>query len=323
MDVKNLCMYYDLLGDRYVKAVDNVSLELHAGETLGIVGESGCGKSSMAITLLRLLPSNAKIMGGKVSLHGEDILALPEAKLRRDVRWKKISMVFQGAMNSFNPVIKVGDQLAETLLSHDGKATKKEAIERARELLDLVGIEGSKADHYPHEFSGGMKQRAMIAMALSLNPEIVIADEPTTALDVIVQAQVLKLLKDLKEERDMSLILISHDISIIAEMSDDVAVMYAGHIVEYGESKSVFLDSRHPYTKGLLEAVPSVKARKQKLESIPGAPPNLIGMPDACRFADRCKYAIERCRQGDPPLEDVGDGRVVACIRSKELWGAS
>jgi len=316
-------MYYSLLGDRYVQAVDDVSFELHAGETLGIVGESGCGKSSMATTLLRLLPSNAKILGGKAMLHDEDLLALPEAKLRQDVRWKKISIVFQGAMNSFNPVIKMGDQLAETILAHDGKATKQEAMSRARELLDLVGIDESKVDHYPHEFSGGMKQRAMIAMALSLNPEIVIADEPTTALDVIVQAQVLKLLKDLREERDMSLILISHDVSIIAEMSDDVAVMYAGHIVEYGESKSVFLDPRHPYTRGLLEAVPSVKARKEKLESIPGAPPNLIGMPNACRFSDRCKYATKQCRENDPPLEDVGDGRVVACIRSKELWGAN
>jgi len=312
LEVENLKMYYELTGKRHVRAVDDVSLSLEKGASLGIVGESGCGKSSLAITIMRLLPVNAKVLGGQIKLCGRDVLTLPESELRAEIRWKRISIVFQGAMNVLNPVHKIGDQVAEAIVAHDGK-TKKEARERVKELLSLVGIDPSRAKDYPHEFSGGMRQRTVIATALALNPDIVIADEPTTALDLVVQAQVLKLLKDLKERMGLSLILISHDVSIISEMSDNVAVMYAGRIVEYGNSMDVFLKPIHPYTVGLLAAVPSIKGKKQRLESARGLPPNLANLPRGCKFADRCAYAKPECLSLEPALERVGKDHYVRC----------
>ncbi len=305
-------MYYEIPGRGWVKAVDNVSFTLDRNEALGIVGESGCGKSSLATTLLKILPSNARIFSGRVMLDGVDILKLSEDRLRKEVRWKKISIVFQGSMNALNPIMKVGDQIVEAILTHE-KMSKGDAWSRAEELLALVGIDPSRASSYPFELSGGQKQRAMIAMALALNPEVLIADEPTTALDVIVQAQILKLLKDLQRRLGLSLILISHDISAVSELSDKVAVMYAGKIVEIGSSTQVFLNPRHPYTQALLEAVPSIKEEKKRLKSIPGTPPNLLAPPPGCRFHPRCPYAMGVCRSSEPVLKEVEPGHKVAC----------
>ncbi|HIP56468.1 MAG TPA: ABC transporter ATP-binding protein, partial [Ignisphaera aggregans] len=226
--------YYSLRG--IVKAVDNVDLELNRGEVLGLAGESGCGKSTLGFALLRLVPPPGRIVSGRIVFDGVDLVQLPEHILRRDFRWKRISMIFQGAMNALNPVKTVGDQIAEAIMTHEKDVTKEEALERAKKLLEMVGIDPRRVKAYPHELSGGMKQRVVIAMALALNPDLVIADEPTTALDVVVQAQIVNLLKKLKMEHNMSLILISHDLSLIAEMADKVAIMYAGKIVEFGPS---------------------------------------------------------------------------------------
>ncbi|MCD6445144.1 ABC transporter ATP-binding protein [Candidatus Bathyarchaeota archaeon] len=312
LEVKDLRMYYEVGEGKFVKAVDGVSFNLDREEALGIVGESGCGKSSLAITILRILPSNARILGGEVLLDGVDILRLDENRLRKEVRWREISMVFQGSMNALNPIIKVGDQIAEAIMLHE-KVSKREAHRRAEELLSLVGIDPSRASSYPFELSGGQKQRAMIAMALALNPKVLIADEPTTALDVIVQAQTLKLIKELQSKLKLSLILISHDVSVIAEMSDKVAVMYAGKIVEYGPAIEVLLRPKHPYTSALLKAVPSIRESKRKLAYIPGVPPNLVNPPSGCRFHPRCPYAMDICREKEPNLKEVGKDHLVAC----------
>ena len=316
LSVESLRMYYQV-GRGFVKAVDGVSFNLGKGETLGIAGESGCGKSSLALTLLRILPSNARIIDGSVLLEGRDILKMNEETLRKEIRWKRISIVFQGAMNALNPVFRVGDQIAEAILLHED-VTKEEAHRRARELLKLVGIPPSRAGNYPHEFSGGMKQRVMIAMALACNPDIVIADEPTTALDVIVQAQILKLLKDLRAKLNLSLILITHDLSIISEICDKVAIMYAGKIMEYGSAYDIFKNPLHPYTQGLIAAIPSIRGPKKKLRSIPGTPPNLLNPPSGCPFHPRCPYTDEICRQEPPPIVRLGRDRYVVCHKVEE-----
>ena len=313
LQVENVKMYYELVGNRYVKAVDGVSFSLEKGAAIGIVGESGCGKSSLAITIMRLLPVNGKLMGGEIRLQERNILSMPESELRRDVRWKRISMVFQGAMNVLNPVHKIGDQVAEAILAHE-KISKKEAWKKAQDLLSLVGIDPSRARNYPHEFSGGMRQRTVIATALALNPDIVIADEPTTALDLVVQAQIIRLLEKLKDRLSLSLILISHDISIISEMSNKVAVMYAGRFVEHGTSMDVFLNPLHPYTIRLLAAVPSVKGKRQRLESIKGVPPNLADLPEGCKFAPRCPTVRPECLSQEPDLIEVEKGHYVRCF---------
>jgi len=312
LDVKGLKMYYSV-SSGLVRAVDDVSFELEKGVSLGFVGESGCGKSSLALTVLRILPSNAKIVGGEVLFDGEDILKLPEDVLRRKVRWKKISIVFQGAMSALNPIIKVGDQIAEAITIHED-VKKSEAIERAGKLLSLVGMDPSRVNSYPFELSGGMKQRAMIAMALALNPKILIADEPTTALDVIVQAQTLKLIKGLQEKLDLSLILISHDVSAIAEVCDRVAVMYAGKIVEHGSAVEIYKNPLHPYTRGLLSSVLSVKGKRKRLRGIPGVPPNLVNPPSGCRFNPRCPYMMDKCKERSPELSEVLADHYVACF---------
>jgi len=320
LEVENLKMYYELLGKGFVHAVDGVSFSMDKGETLGIVGESGCGKSSLAITILRLLPINGKICEGKILLDGEDILSMDLERFRRDVRWKRISIVFQGAMNALNPVIKVGDQIAEAIMIHK-KVSKREAMRRVVELLEMVGIDPSRANGYPFEFSGGMRQRAMIAMALALNPEILIADEPTTALDVIVQAQILKLIKDIQRKLKLSVILISHDISMVSELSDKIAIMYAGQIVEFGDIVDVYTNSLHPYTKALLSSVPSIREKRRKLKSIPGAPPNLLNPPSGCRFHPRCPFKIDLCIEKEPELVEASPHHLVKCHRFEELRG--
>jgi len=311
LTVENLKMHYTTM-EGTVKAVDGVSFSLEKGKALGIAGESGCGKSSVAFTIMRLLPYNGRIIDGKIELKGSDILSMDGEEFRKKVRWKSISIVPQAAMNSLNPVFKVGDQIAEAILFHED-VSDQEARERTLGLLKKVGIDPSRADHYPHEFSGGMKQRAMIAMALACNPDLVIADEPTTALDVITQAQVIKVLKSLQEELDLSLILISHDLSVVGETCDKVAIMYAGKIAEYASVKEIFRSPKHPYTQGLLGSFPSIKGTKERLQSIPGNPPDLIDPPPACRFNPRCRYSKRICTMEDPVLMEYSKGHFVAC----------
>jgi len=322
LEVEDLKMYYEILGKGLVRAVDGVFLSLDKGETIGIVGESGCGKSSLAITIMRILPINARIYGGRILLDGMDILKMDLEKFRREIRWKRISMVFQGAMNALNPVMKVGDQIAEAIMIHR-KVSKRRAMRRVKELLEMVGIDPSRANNYPFEFSGGMRQRAMIAMALALNPDIVIADEPTTALDVIVQAQILKLIKDIQRKLKLSVILISHDISMVSELSNKIAVMYAGQIVEYGDIVEVFTNPLHPYTKALLSSVPSIRGRRRKLQSISGTPPNLLNPPSGCRFHPRCPFKVDLCMKEEPELIAASPNHFVKCHRFEELRGVA
>ncbi len=315
LQVEGLHVYYYTLRG-VVRAVDDVSFTLERGEVLGVAGESGCGKSTLAYSLMRLVPPPGRIVKGRIVIDGLDITRMKESEIRRKVRWQKISMIFQGAANALNPVYTVGFQIAEPLMLHKGYS-KKEALERARELLKMVGLPPSYADLYPHQLSGGQKQRVVIAMALALNPPIVIADEPTTALDVVVQAQILNLLKRLKKQLGMSMIFISHDLSVIAEMADKVAVMYAGHIVEYGPADRIFREPLHPYTRALLEAIPRLHGPKSKLRYIPGSPPDLRNPPRGCRFEPRCmakRPGVEkRCRSEVPPLVEVEKGHYVRC----------
>lgn len=313
LEVQHLKTYFSV-SRGMVKAVDDVSFKVKKGEAMGLAGESGCGKTTCALSILRILPSNGKIIDGKVLFDGTNILALDEIELRNKIRWKGISLVFQGAMNAFNPVYRVGDQIVEAILLHEKDLiTKEEAMERAQKLLEMVGIDPSRASNYPHEFSGGMKQRAMIAMALACNPKLLIADEPGTALDVIVAAQVLKLLKELKKRLNLSMILITHDLSIIAETCETASIMYAGKIVEFGDIMTIFKEPLHPYTQGLIAAFPSIKSAKTRMVSIPGFPPDLLNPPRGCRFHPRCQYAMDICRKEDPAFLDVGSDHYVAC----------
>ncbi len=309
LDVRDLRVYYYTYAG-VVKAVEGVSFQLRKGETLGLAGESGCGKSTLGFSLMNLVPPPGRIAGGSIFLDGMDIAKMSEEELRRKVRWKKISMVFQGAMNALTPVYKIGDQLAEPLMVHKG-LEKNEAIEEAKKILPKVGLDPEIVNRYPHELSGGMKQRVMIAMALVLRPEVVIADEPTTALDVIVQAQILNLLKSLKKEFNISLILISHDLSIMAEVVERLAIMYAGKMVEIGSSDELFADPKHPYTQGLLKSIP--KLTEKGLHYIPGTPPDLRNPPQGCRFADRCPFVFDKCRREEPPMFKVGETQYAAC----------
>ena len=317
LDVNGLVMHY-VVSTGMVKAVDDITFSVKSGEVLGIVGESGCGKSSLALTLQKLLPSNSVIKAGTITVDGEEITKTRDAVLRHDIRWTKVAWVPQGAMNSLNPVFRVGDQIAEVFRIHKGMS-KKEARQRALELLKLVGIEPSRANYYPHEFSGGMKQRAMIAMSLALGPSMLIADEPTTALDVIVQAGIIRLLLALRKEFGMAILLISHDLALVAQMSDTIAIMYAGKFVEYGSASEAYLDPLHPYTLGLLGAFADIRGPRAKLTSIPGAPPDLLDPPAGCRFNPRCPYAKEVCKTTEPPLvKAIGDHQV-ACHFWKEI----
>lgn len=311
LTVKNLKMYWEVMRG-YVKAVDDISFNLKKGHALGLAGESGCGKTSAALTILRLLPSNGRIMGGEVIFDGKNLLKVGQKELQKEIRWKKISVIFQGAMNALHPIKKIGDQIVEGIILHE-KVSKTEAKERAEKLLDLVGVGVERIDRYPHELSGGLKQRVMIAMALACNPDLVIADEPTTALDVIVQAQVLGVIKDLQKKLNLSMIEISHDLSMIAETCDRVAIMYAGKIVEYGDVTSIYKEPLHPYTEKLIGAFPSVIGPKKELSSIHGFPPDLLNPPSGCRFHPRCPYAQEKCKKVEPKQVEVGKTHQVAC----------
>jgi len=312
LEVKNLTTYYETMSG-YVRAAENVNLILEKGEALGLAGESGCGKTTVAMSILRLLPPNGKIMKGKIIFKGQDILSISEAELRKNVRWKGISIVFQGAMNALNPVYTIESQIVEAIRVHEPETSKKEAQERAAKLFELVGLDPSRTKNYPHEFSGGMRQRAMIAMALACNPDIVIADEPGTALDVIVQAQILKLMKELQKRLNLSLIIITHDLSMMSEICDKLAIMYAGKLVEYGDVVTMFKKPLHPYTKALISAFPNLLEKKRKMESIPGSPPNLLSPPPGCRFNPRCPYAMDICRKKEPEFKDIGKEHYVAC----------
>jgi peptide/nickel transport system ATP-binding protein len=295
-----------------VSAVDGVTFDLDRGESLGIVGESGCGKTSVAFSLLRLLPENAHIKDGYILIGGQDIVAMDQSELLK-VRWKRIAMVFQAAMNALNPVYTVGDQIVEAMELHLGELGRAEQRQRVAELFELVGLDPVLMDRYPHEFSGGMRQRAVIAMALSCNPEIIIADEPTTALDVIVQDRILKQIRALQRQLNMAMIYISHDIAVIAEVSDRIAVMYAGRMAELAASAEIFHHPLHPYTSALLSAFPSIKGARRALKTLPGEPPDLLNPPSGCRFHPRCPFATDECRERQPRFENLGDNHYVAC----------
>ena len=286
LEVTNLSMHYDTL-DGNVDAVKNVSFTVNSGESFGLVGESGCGKTSVAMTLLQLQPDNSVITEGSIKLEGKELIGLSENDLRK-VRWDSISIVFQGAMNAWNPVIKIGEQIREAMREHYPQNSKQENINKINELFKMVGLDESISERFPHELSGGMKQRAVIALALSCNPKIIIADEPTTALDVVIQDQILNEIKKVQDLLGLSLIYISHDIAVIAEMTDKIAVMYAGSIVEMGPTKNVFTSPKHSYTRALLDSTPSIKGEKKKLRSLDGEPPSLIDKIEGCSFAPRC-----------------------------------
>ena len=293
LEVKNLNMSYETL-EGSVAAVKDVTFSLKEGESFGIVGESGCGKTSVAMSLLQLQADNGKITSGEIIFDGKDIVKLNEKELR-DVRWSGISIVFQGAMNSWNPVVKIGEQIREAIREHYPDKTKEENTDKINELFNIVGLDNSIADRYPHELSGGMKQRAVIALALSCDPKLIIADEPTTALDVVIQDQILNEIRKVQDILGLSLIYISHDIAVIAEMTDNMAVMYAGRIVEKGPTKEVFENPRHSYTQSLLASTPSVVGDKIKLKSLDGEPPSLINEQIGCSFAPRCPNKNTSC----------------------------
>jgi peptide/nickel transport system ATP-binding protein len=315
--VENLTMHYTTRAG-VVSAVDDVSFTLDEGESLGLVGESGCGKTSVANSLLKLLADNAVIRGGQIRFKGTDFVPLSEEEMR-PYRWRNISMVFQAAMNSLNPVYRVGDQIIEAMETHLGLYSHEQARQRVAELFTMVGLDPTLMDQYPHEYSGGMRQRAVIAMALSCNPDLVIADEPTTALDVIVQDALLRQLKTLQEMIGMSMIYISHDIAVIAEVSDRIGVMYAGKLVELASADEIFHHPVHPYTVALMSAFPSVTGPKRELQTLAGEPPNLLYPPSGCRFHPRCPFATEICRQQEPEFKDHGGGHYAACWHPQEV----
>jgi peptide/nickel transport system ATP-binding protein len=318
LEVDRLVMHYGT-SKGSVSAVEDVSFTLHEGEALGLVGESGCGKTSVAMALLRLQADNAEFKGGEIRLDGTDLLGLSEEHMRAR-RWNDISMVFQGAMNAWNPVYKVGDQIREAMDLHfRPRLSEAEAQDRIDRLFTMVGLNPAMAGRYPHEFSGGMRQRAIIAMALSCDPKVIIADEPTTALDVIVQDQILLELKKIQRDLGMSIIYISHDIAVIAEVTDTIGVMYAGKIVEYGATAEVFHRPRHPYAFLLLSSTPSVTGPRRKLAPLEGEPPDLLNPPSGCRFHPRCPWATDQCASEEPAPTDVGGGHLVACWNWQEV----
>ena len=297
---------------KVVQAVNKVSFDMKKGETLALVGETGAGKTTIAKAILGILPNPlAKILGGEVWLDGEELLKMPENKML-DIRGKKIAMIFQDPMTALNPLMTVGEQIMEGLLLHNDY-DKKQAEEKAKEMLEMVGIAKERSVEYPFEFSGGMKQRVVIAMALACNPLLLLADEPTTALDVTIQAQVLDLIKDLKKKYNTSMILITHDLGVVAETSDNVAVVYAGKIIEYGDKKSIFLNPSHPYTKGLFASLPSMNGKEKRLKPIQGTLPDPTELPAGCAFAPRCPRATEKCRAGEIPMTEIEPGHLCSC----------
>jgi len=318
LNVQNLTTYF-FTDEGVVKAVDDVSFSLSKGEALGILGESGCGKSVTALSIMRLIQPPGKIIKGKVFFNGDDLISKSEEEMR-NIRGNKISMIFQDPMTSLNPVFTIGDQIIEAITLHQG-LDKKDARKKAIEMLELVRIPEAdkRINDYPHQFSGGMRQRVMIAMALSCNPSILIADEPTTALDVTIQAQILELIKQLRKELQMSLILITHDMGIVAESCENVLVMYAGKVVEYSDIMTIFKHPAHPYTIGLLESVPRLDVRRERLNAIEGQPPDLVALPNYCYYFDRCPYKTKECSEQIPELIEIENGHLVRCIHAKKI----
>ncbi|MCX7951995.1 MAG: ABC transporter ATP-binding protein [Clostridiales bacterium] len=319
LNIKNLKTYF-YTEDGVIKAVDDVSLSIREGETLGVVGESGCGKSITAMSILRLIPNPpGKIIEGEIIFDGEDLTKVSDAHIRK-IRGNKISVIFQEPMTSLNPVFTIGDQIIEAIVIHQNM-NQEQARKKAIEMLKLVGIPRAEevVDAYPHELSGGMRQRAMIAMAMACNPKLLIADEPTTALDVTIQAQILDLMRDLKNKTNTSIMLITHDLGVVAEMADHVVVMYAGKVVEEANVLEIFKNPMHPYTVGLLESKPILNQDKERLNSIPGQVPNPLNMPEGCYFHPRCSKAMDICRKQHPTLCTVKDGHKVACHLYKEV----
>jgi oligopeptide/dipeptide ABC transporter ATP-binding protein len=321
LKVNNLKTYF-FTHEGIVKAVDAVSFSINQGETLGIVGESGSGKSVTALSIMRLIPQPpGKIVSGEITFEGKNLRTLTEREMRK-IRGRKISMIFQEPMTSLDPVFTIGHEIVETILLHQ-KLTKKEAYQKAVQMLEVVGIPDAKKrmKNYPHELSGGMRQRVMIAMALSCNPALLIADEPTTALDVTIQAQILRLMNELKKEFSTSVLMITHDLGVISEMCDYVAVMYAGHIVEYTDIYTIFEKPLHPYTKGLNRSIPRMDKETKNLDTIKGVVPNLLHLPPGCPFAPRCEYANERCLKEIPELIEVEPRHLVKCHLVAEKYG--
>ncbi|WP_353499074.1 ABC transporter ATP-binding protein [Vibrio sp. CB1-14] len=310
LEINNLCVDY-VSPNGVARAVNNVSLTINEGETLGIAGESGCGKSTLAFAISRLHKAPALISEGEILYKGTDVLKMNDRKLRQ-FRWNDVSVVFQSAMNSLNPVITIGEQLTDVILAHK-KIPYKQAHEKAVELLSIVGIHGDRMGSFPHQLSGGMRQRVVIAVALALEPKLIIMDEPTTALDVVVEREILNELYDLKTKFGFSILFISHDLSLMGEIADRIGVMYAGNLIEMGEAQQVFGAPEHPYTKGLVASFPTIHGPKERLFGIPGNPVNLLDIPTGCNFQARCGECFEKCQKVEPALSLLANGRQVSC----------
>ena len=311
LKIEDLEVHYDARAG-IVQAVDHVDLDVRRGETLGLVGESGCGKSTLGFSILRLIRSPGTIVGGQILFDGEDLLQTTDREMNR-IRGKRIAMIFQDPMTCLNPIQRIDDHYIETVRTHEKGVSAKEARQRAADLVDRLGIIADRLSDYPHQLSGGMRQRVMIGLALALNSDLIIADEPTTSLDVIVEAQILELMKELKRDFNLTMILITHNMGIVAELADRIAVMYAGKLMEVAEAVALYDRPLHPYTQGLLKSIPNISLETQELETMPGSPPDLIEPPTGCRFHPRCPHVMEKCSSIEPPMTEVENGHRAAC----------
>ena len=312
LEIKDLTIHY-ITDDEVVKAVNDISISLEEGESLGLVGETGAGKTTTAMGILGLVPNPpGKIIGGEILYKGKNLLKMSDSEMRK-IRGHEISMIFQDPMTALNPVLTVGDQIMEVIQLHQ-KVSKAEALRRAMDMMEMVGIEGGRYNEYPHQFSGGMKQRIVIAIALACNPNLLIADEPTTALDVTIQAQVLDLIDNLKKKFNTSLLLITHDLGVVAEVYDKVAIVYAGRIVEYGTLEHIYNNPKHPYTNGLFGSIPDFSKKSHRLNPIKGLMPDPSNLPEGCAFADRCPHATEICHKKQPQAIEIEPGHTVRCL---------
>ena len=316
LEIKDLNVQY-VVGKEVSEAVNGISLTIEKGETLGLVGETGAGKTTTALSIMNMLPQYVSRVQGEILFHGKDVLKMKNKELRK-IRGKQISMVFQDPMTSLNPVYRVGEQIGEVLTLHEGKMPKEELRKRVGEILEMVGIPASRQDEYPHQFSGGMKQRVIIAIAIACRPELLIADEPTTALDVTIQAQVLDMMQELRDTLNSSILMITHDLGIVASFCDKVAIMYAGEIVEYGTLEDIFDRNRHhhPYTEGLFNAIPNLNVISERLNPIHGLTPDPTDLPKGCKFHPRCPYATERCKAGNVPVCGKGHHQIMCHLAS-------